>query len=152
MRQIFISDAVSDEETVATMASTYSQCGYTLDPHSAVGVAAADRPHVREATAGAPVVCVLTAHPAKFVDACLKAGVPPARTAAIEALRDLPHRFEWLRAPSPPADKRVAWAATVKAAVERGAAARARRRGSQTQQQSEHGPDVPESARFRAKL
>ena len=41
-----------------------------------------------------------------------------------DALRAMPHRFEWLRAPPPPADKLDAWAATVKAAVERAAAAR----------------------------
>ena len=131
VRDIFLSTSVSDEQTCRTMADVHAASGgYTLDPHSAVGVCAARLPAVRRALstsaehAAAPVVCVLTAHPAKFADACRKAGIPPVSTATVDALRAMPRRFEWLRAPPPPADKLDAWAATVKAAVERAAAAR----------------------------
>ncbi len=41
VQQDFASRAVSEEETIATIAATYKEHGYLLDPHSAVGVAAA---------------------------------------------------------------------------------------------------------------
>jgi threonine synthase len=127
----FLSVAISDEETCMQMAATHASAGgYTLDPHSAVGVRAASMPTVREALkqragGGAhPVVCVLTAHPAKFEDACARAGIPPVRVPAIEALRSRPRSFSWLRAPKDGAPKLAAWAAQLKAAVEAAAAKR----------------------------
>ncbi len=62
----FMSVAVSDEETLSTIADTYKESGgYLLDPHGAVAVAAAKRllPMLGENTT---VVSLLTAHPAKF--------------------------------------------------------------------------------------
>ena len=56
---------VSEEETRATIREQYRETGYVLDPHSAVGVAAA-RQYRRESADGAPVVTLATAHPAKF--------------------------------------------------------------------------------------
>ena len=56
--------------------------------------------------------------------ACVRAGVPPVTSAKVEALRKLPHSFEWLRAPPPGVDKLAAWAAAVKRAVETAAEAR----------------------------
>jgi threonine synthase len=56
---------VSEEETRATIRAIYGRTGYLLDPHTAVGYAAAmtaDRPRAT----GAPVVVLATAHPAKF--------------------------------------------------------------------------------------
>ena len=97
---------------------------------SAIGVHAAGLPAVRSALtpADAPIVCVLTAHPAKFDAAVVAAGMPRQSTPAVDALRQLPHRFEWLRAPKglPPAEKRALWAATVREAVERANAPRAK--------------------------
>ena len=67
-RRTFESDRVSDRQTLETMRSCYEQTGYVLDPHSAVGVAAATRsmgrtgPHI-------PHISMSTAHPAKFAEA-----------------------------------------------------------------------------------
>ena len=129
VRRTFVSCAVSDEETLATMRRMWRRCAVALCPHSAVGVHAFERDAaVRAACAGAPTICVLTAHPAKFGDAVAAAGLPPQSTPEVDALRKLPHRFEWLRAP-PGADataKRAAWAAFVKEAVVRREPKRAR--------------------------
>ena len=48
---------------------------------------------------GTPTVCVLTAHPAKFDEVVMQAGLTPQPVAAVEALKALPHKFRWLRAP-----------------------------------------------------
>ncbi len=85
----FLATAVSAEETVAAIKSTFEQCGYVADPHTAVGLAAAAR-----FSDELPVTCVATAHPAKFpesVDAAL--GRPGLAThPALDALKSLPTR------------------------------------------------------------
>lgn len=60
----FDAHAVDDATTLATIRATYEQTGYLLDPHSAVGVKAA-----QACAATLPVVALATAHPAKFPDA-----------------------------------------------------------------------------------
>ncbi len=70
----FSAGSASDENTLSTIASTYAQSGYLLDPHTAVGlhVARARKPD------GVPVIALATAHPAKFPDAVMQAsGVHP---------------------------------------------------------------------------
>ena len=79
-------------------------------------------PQVEAQLPVAPTICVLTAHPAKFNDAVTRAGMPLQSTPAVDALRTLPHHFEWLRAPQPPCssdEKKRAWAREIKAAVMR---------------------------------
>jgi len=78
----FASERVSDEETIATIRRIYTTCfprtssgngGYILDPHSAVGVAAALRSI--EQNPATNHISLSTAHPAKFsnaVDLALK--------------------------------------------------------------------------------
>ncbi|KAL2008718.1 hypothetical protein VTN00DRAFT_6912 [Thermoascus crustaceus] len=79
----FESERVSDDQTIATIRSTYATCfppnlgpgsgkssktgGYILDPHSAVGVAASLRSIERNP--GTSHVSLSTAHPAKFASA-----------------------------------------------------------------------------------
>ncbi|MGF1464233.1 MAG: threonine synthase [Maricaulaceae bacterium] len=59
--------SVDDGRTIAEMARVHAETGQLIDPHTAVGVAAArDRP---PKTPGAPRVVLATAHPAKFPDA-----------------------------------------------------------------------------------
>jgi threonine synthase len=133
VQSVFLSAAVDDAATCDTMAQVYQTTRYTLDPHSAIGVHAAGLPAVRNALtpADAAIVCVLTAHPAKFGSACERAGVPVPNHPNVDQLRGKPHRFQWLRSPPPPASsgprKLAAWAAAIKAAVERTAQARAAR-------------------------
>jgi threonine synthase len=55
-------ERVSDKETVDEMKRTYAETGWIVCPHTAVGLAAARR----NPTAEGPVVCLATAHAAKF--------------------------------------------------------------------------------------
>jgi len=60
----------SDEEVLATMKEVYEASGYVLDPHSAVGVAAARQ---LGSSPDVPLVCLACAHWAKFPDALTQA-------------------------------------------------------------------------------
>lgn len=64
-RLSFESERVSDRETLETIKSCYEQTGYVLDPHSAVGVAAAKR-SIGRAGLHMHHISLSTAHPAKF--------------------------------------------------------------------------------------
>lgn len=80
---LFESTAVSNAETESAIRTVHQRTGYVADPHTAVGLVAASRfPALR------PMVCVGTAHPAKFpelVDAVLSPGT--AVHPSLEALR-----------------------------------------------------------------
>lgn len=65
-RRTFATERVSDPETLEAIKSCYEQTGYVLDPHSAVGIAAAKR---SIAQFGLPHISISTAHPAKFAGA-----------------------------------------------------------------------------------
>ena len=60
---------VDTQETLDTIADLHANHGYLLDPHTAVGVAAARR----LADAGTHPVCLATAHPAKFPETVARA-------------------------------------------------------------------------------
>jgi len=79
----FCSRSVSEAETIQTIADFHRQHGYLLDPHTAVGVKAALElrdPH-------RPVVCLATAHPAKFGAAVVQAiGSEPPLPPALAGL------------------------------------------------------------------
>jgi len=76
--------------TLATIRKYYTEQGYLLDPHGAVGVAVAENNPV----AGCPTLCLETAHPGKFPAAVKDAlgSDAPARHDALEALKELPLR------------------------------------------------------------
>ena len=91
----FTSTSITDEQTLFTMASVYKDHdGYLLDPHAAVAVAAAGKLS-SEFNPDTKVVCLATAHPAKFPDAIRKAltldgPLPEGAThKSIEAAKDL---------------------------------------------------------------
>ncbi|MEZ5571717.1 MAG: threonine synthase [Halioglobus sp.] len=74
-RALFSSCCVSDEQTCEQIASTWRECQYLLDPHSAIGVKAAVDSDIDPAV---PVISLATAHPAKFPDAIKASGVTAA--------------------------------------------------------------------------
>jgi len=83
---------VDDDLTRRTMADVHDRTGRLIDPHTAVGLAAA-----REARADpeVPMVVLSTAHPAKFPDAVVAAtGVHPGLPAHLADLFERPERFE----------------------------------------------------------
>lgn len=89
VRQDFSSASVGREQTLETIRRFKQETGYLLDPHTAVGVRAAQQ----LVTGTTPVVCLATAHPAKFGEAVVEATgeavpVPPA----IAHLEGLPTR------------------------------------------------------------
>ncbi len=91
VRRDFSSQSVNQQETLATIASFHEHTGYLLDPHTAVGVKAA----LDTVTDGTPVICLATAHPAKFGDAVAAAtGLKPPRPAALSGIETLPSRCE----------------------------------------------------------
>jgi threonine synthase len=71
-RTLFSSQCVSDEQTCQQIASTWRECGYLLDPHSAIGVKAALDSGV---SPDVPIISLATAHPAKFPEAIRASGV-----------------------------------------------------------------------------
>jgi threonine synthase len=60
---VFSSGACDETETANTIAAVRQSAGVVIDPHSAVGVAVAER-HLGTT----PMVALATAHPAKFPD------------------------------------------------------------------------------------
>lgn len=70
IRRKFSAHRVDEAATTATIAEIYRESGIVIDPHTAVGVAAA-RAEARDPSV--PMVCLATAHPAKFGDAVRKA-------------------------------------------------------------------------------
>ncbi len=88
----FISESINQDETIATIADVYSTDKYILDPHTAVGVCAAQK--LRNNFNDIPIICLATAHPAKFPDAVKRAiGKDPDRP---DALKDLEKRKQRL--------------------------------------------------------
>jgi threonine synthase len=70
-RELFDSYACSEEDTVNIMQQVFSETGYLLDPHTAIGVKAARE--VRR-DKNIPMITLGTAHPVKFEEAAKKAG------------------------------------------------------------------------------
>jgi threonine synthase len=83
---------VDDAQTAATIATEFERSGMLLDPHTAVGLAAARQ---ARADASVPMVVLSTAHPAKFPDAVEAAsGVRPPLPEHLADLFDRPEHFE----------------------------------------------------------
>jgi threonine synthase len=76
LRSRYTADAVSDAETLQAIREAYDRYGRLIDPHTAVGLAAANR---LSTTGTEPAVLLATAHPAKFPETVAKATgmVPP---------------------------------------------------------------------------
>ena len=89
MRATFTADRADEQESAATIRAWMREAGYCADPHTAVGLAVAEK-ETRDPSV--PMVVLSTAHPAKFPDAVTAAcGVTPALP---EWLADLPSRKE----------------------------------------------------------
>jgi threonine synthase len=87
---------LDDGETLAVIRDLYERTGVLVDPHTAVGIGAARA--VRR-DPDVPMVCLATAHPAKFPDAVERAtGVRPALPDRLADLFDRPERYDVLPA------------------------------------------------------
>ena len=99
LKQDFVSASIDDAETLATMGSFFKKTGYILDPHTAIGVAVAEK--FRDPAY--PIVSLATAHPAKFGDTVKQAtGLEPTLPAAFQGLETREKKFVTLSA-----DKKV---------------------------------------------
>jgi threonine synthase len=95
MRALFSGQTVSEAETSQAMAQALKETGELIDPHTAVGYAAARRIE-RGAT---PLIVLSTAHPAKFPEAVEAAtGQAPALHPRAKDLYALPEAIDRLPA------------------------------------------------------
>ncbi|MCK5539792.1 MAG: threonine synthase, partial [Deltaproteobacteria bacterium] len=96
----FAGARVDDQAILATIKDVWQKTDYILDPHTATGVSAAQE-YQRQDPTSSTMVCLATAHPAKFPDAVEQAiGAPPPVPPAIAALEKLPCRFDLIKADS----------------------------------------------------
>lgn len=93
IRAEFAAGTAGEEATSKTIAESWAQSAYLLDPHTAVGVAVA-----RSLSRGPePMITLATAHPAKFPAAVKAAsGVEPALPSWLGDLYQRPERVEVL--------------------------------------------------------
>jgi threonine synthase len=95
VNEIFLATAVDNEQTLATIRAFHNEAGYVLDPHTATGVKAG-----KDLSGGEyPVICLATAHPAKFSEAVNQAiGQDPERPASLHGLEEREKRCEIIAA------------------------------------------------------
>ena len=90
----FQAATIDDATTLAAIRRIYEEHGMLVDPHTAVGIAAAV---AKRRSADVPMVVAATAHPAKFPDAVEQAtGIRPALPARLADLLDREERYDVL--------------------------------------------------------
>jgi len=96
---LFTAGAGTTADTLSTIGRYHREYGYLLDPHTAVGVAVGERLRAK----GESLICLATAHPAKFSKAILDAtGKDLAHHELLDRLAKAPTRCEKL-----PADEKA---------------------------------------------
>jgi len=93
---LIVAASVDEAQTLESIRSVYEKTGYLLDPHTAVGYHASQR----YLSGSEPMVCLATAHAAKFPDA-VRAAIgtdAPAHHPLLDALHGLPVRCDELAA------------------------------------------------------
>ena len=94
VQKLFTGYKLDDAGTLKVMQDLHRRTGMLIDPHSAIGVAAAETMRKDKSV---PVVALATAHPAKFPDAVEKAtGVRPALPAHLGNLLSRRERYDVL--------------------------------------------------------
>jgi threonine synthase len=89
-RGLFSAHSIDDAETLRTIGRVHAETGMLIDPHSAVGVAAARR----EPPGETPMVVLATAHPAKFPEAVERAtGIRPPMPPSLAGLAERRERI-----------------------------------------------------------
>lgn len=94
IRPLIASGSCDEAGTAAQIRQTMAECGYLADPHTAVGLAVAER-HL----GSVPMVTLSTAHPAKFPDAVEAAcGIKPDLPSWTGDLMDRQEHYQVLPA------------------------------------------------------
>jgi threonine synthase len=110
---LFASDRIDADAMNEAMRWGFTQAGEVLDPHSAIGLAAARRAGL---PADVPVVTLATAHPAKFAEAVERAtGLRPPVPARLGDLHEREERYDVLPATFEAVTAYIAERATPKA-------------------------------------
>jgi threonine synthase len=95
-RNTFIAARCNDEETKQVIRHVWQESGLIVDPHTAIGIAAA---RCAALPADVPVAAIATAHPAKFPEAVEAAiGIRPSLPARLADLPNRPEQYEVLPA------------------------------------------------------
>ena len=95
IKQTFFSKTICQAATSATIKSFFEEYGYILDPHTAVGINAAQA----FIDSSCPMVCLATAHPAKFGEAVEKAtGRPVELPPGLQGLENKESRCKIITA------------------------------------------------------
>jgi threonine synthase len=90
LRAVFSADRADEDETAATIRTMLRETGQLIDPHTAVGIAVAEK-EIRDQSI--PMIVLGTAHPAKFPDAVEAAsGVRPQLPEWLADLDGRPER------------------------------------------------------------
>jgi threonine synthase len=96
IRAMFTADKASEQESAATIRAWMREAEYCADPHTAVGLAVAEK---EKRNPSVPMVALSTAHPAKFPDAVAAAcGVTPNLPEWLADLSSRPERVRVLPA------------------------------------------------------
>ena len=97
LRAEFDCGRIDDESAAGVIRRTHERTGLLVDPHTAIGVGVAEA-LIDSGVLGdpsVPLVCLATAHPAKFPDAVEAAiGIRPPLPEHLADLFDLPERIE----------------------------------------------------------
>lgn len=95
IKRDFCAVAVGEEQVLETISQFNTEHGYILDPHTAVGVFAAQEMQ----QLNIPMICLATAHPAKFGDTVTQAiGSEPEKPKPLQDLSGKESRCEVLAA------------------------------------------------------
>ena len=90
--EVFDAGAVDDDRTRAAIADWRDRAGIVVDPHTAVGLVVGE---AQRRSPDLPLVCLATAHPAKFADAVEAAtGATVALPPGLAALSGMAERYE----------------------------------------------------------
>lgn len=93
LQQRYAAERCDDTETLQTISRVHAEAGRLIDPHTAVGVAAARK----LSDSQAPIIVLSTAHPAKFPEAVRRAtGLVPPLPPRLAALYEGEERMSVL--------------------------------------------------------
>ncbi|CAA3704683.1 Threonine synthase [Candidatus Portiera aleyrodidarum] len=90
IRNLFYSTSVHDKTILSIISQIYKRNGIVVDPHTAIGLMAAERcnnsPEI-------PMITLATAHPAKFYDTIIKAGIELQMPNSLKELLQKEERY-----------------------------------------------------------
>ena len=78
IKKDFDSYSINDKQTCDSIIKTYNTTGEIVDPHTAVGIAAAQQYAKSQHYKKEQIITLATAHPAKFPEAIIKSGLKSA--------------------------------------------------------------------------